>query len=143
MTSFNLVIGLATSDPPTPAVTASPDTVAINLVIRDVVRSADNARVRHVLLTVCSASSEASRVVQDLLLVTPDKVGTKAMQKDYDSDVGEEDEDQDEKSDNSDGYDVIETRAPRISGSGQGWTEYQTRSPALCYMRSLRRGIRR
>ena len=70
---------------------------------------------RHILQTVCKASLEASKVVQDCLPVSEDKVRTTLVQREYNSGSNEdENEGESEYSDSSDEY--VEIANPNAYG---------------------------
>ena len=77
------IIDLTASDPPTPAQPAPPATVPIDVLLHGAINSAREHRIRHVLQTICEKSPEASKIAEDLLLVSADKVKAEIVEKDY------------------------------------------------------------
>lgn len=114
------VIDLTESDQPAQPVVPLAPAVAIDQLLRDTIEDAHEARVRHALQTVCETSPEASKIVQELLLVPADKVKARVVCKDYNSDPaeGEEEENSDQCGECDSSDDRDEDESPIAQGQG-------------------------
>ena len=92
-----VVIDLTEPSPPRPQ---RPETDAL----LDAINTAPDKRVRLALRVVCNVSEAASKIVQEMLLVPTERVRSKAVEKDVDSegDVDEDDESNEEEDDDDD-----------------------------------------